>query len=166
MKKLDLIKYKPIGIIKSPFKNLEGMPIQPIGACGVTGEIHIEDEYKEGLTDLEEFSHIMLIYHLHLSRGYSLSVKPFLDNKMHGVFATRAPKRPNPIGLSVVRLIKVEGNVLHISNVDIVDDTPLLDIKPYIPHFDKDEGEELCIGWFEDKYHEAVNKKSDNRYSN
>ena len=74
---MDLIKYKPIGIIKSPFKNLEGMPIHPIGACGVTGEIHIEDEYKEGLTDLEEFSHIMLIYHLHLSRGYSLSVKPF-----------------------------------------------------------------------------------------
>jgi tRNA-Thr(GGU) m(6)t(6)A37 methyltransferase TsaA len=114
--------------------------------------------------DLEEFSHIMLIYHLHLSNGYSLRVKPFLDDKLHGVFATRAPKRPNPIGLSVVRLIKVDGNILHISNVDIVDGTPLLDLKPYIPHFDKGEGEELCIGWFEDKYHGAVNKKSDDRF--
>ncbi len=162
---MELIKYKPIGIIKSPFKKLEGMPIQPIGACGVTGEILINKEYMDGLIDLDEFSHIILIYHLHLSNGYSLRVKPFLDDKMHGVFATRAPKRPNPIGLSVVRLIKVNGNILHISNVDIVDGTPLLDLKPYIPHFDKEESEELCIGWFEDKYHEAVNKKSDNRYS-
>jgi tRNA-Thr(GGU) m(6)t(6)A37 methyltransferase TsaA len=161
---VDLIKYKPIGIIKSPFKTLEGMPIQPIGACGVTGEIHIDEEYVEGLIDLEEFSHIMLIYHLHLSNGYSLRVKPFLDDKLHGVFATRAPKRPNPIGLSVVRLIKVDGNVLYISNVDIVDGTPLLDLKPYIPHFDKDEGEDVCIGWFEDNYHEAVDKKSDDRF--
>ncbi len=161
---MDLIKYKPIGIIKSPFKNLEGMPIQPIGACGVTGEIIIDKEYVEGLIDLEEFSHIMLIYHLHLSNGYSLHVKPFLDDKLHGIFATRAPKRPNPIGLSVVHLDKVEGNILHISNVDIVDGTPLLDLKPYIPHFDKGDGEDLCIGWFEDKHHEAVNKKSDNRF--
>jgi tRNA-Thr(GGU) m(6)t(6)A37 methyltransferase TsaA len=161
---VDLITYKPIGTIKSPFKTLEGMPIQPIGACGVTGEIHIDEEYVEGLIDLDEFSHIMLIYHLHLSNGYSLSVKPFLDDKLHGVFATRAPKRPNPIGLSVVRLIKVNDNILHISNVDIVDGTPLLDIKPYIPHFDKDEGEDVCIGWFEDKYQEAVDKKSDDRF--
>ena len=116
---MDLIKYKPIGIIKSPFKNLEGMPIQPIGACGVTGEIIIDKEYVEGLIDLEEFSHIMLIYHLHLSNGYSLHVKPFLDEIRYSDSATRAPKRPNPIGLSVVHLDKVEGNILHISNVDI-----------------------------------------------
>ncbi len=162
---MELIKYKPIGIIKSPFKTLEGMPIQPIGAQGITGEIHIEEEYNEGLMDLEEFSHIILIYHLHLSQGYSLKVKPFLDDKKHGVFATRAPKRPNPIGLSVVRLNKIDGNILHISNVDMVNNTPLLDIKPYVPHFDKDEGEEVCVGWFEDKHHHAVNKKSDDRFS-
>ena len=161
---MELIQYKPIGIIKSPFKQLDGMPIQPIGACGVHGEIHINEEYEEGLADLEEFSHIILIYHLHLSNGYSLRVKPFLDDKKHGIFATRAPKRPNSIGLSVVRLEKVEGTVVHISNVDIVDGTPLLDIKPYIPHFDKKEDEDICIGWFEDKHKEASNKKSDKRF--
>lgn len=161
---MNLIEYKPIGVIKSPFKELKGMPIQPIGACGVKGEIHIKEEYKEGLADLEEFSHIILIYHLHLSKGYSLRVKPFLDDKKHGVFATRAPKRPNPIGLSVVRLEKIEDNIIGICNVDMVDGTPLLDIKPYIPHFDKAEDENVCVGWFEDKHHEAVNKKSDGRF--
>ncbi|MCE7699167.1 MAG: tRNA (N6-threonylcarbamoyladenosine(37)-N6)-methyltransferase TrmO [Methanobacterium paludis] len=161
---MKLIQYKPIGVIKSPFKQINGMPIQPIGACGVHGEIHIREEYKEGLTDLEEFSHIMLIYHLHLSNGYSLRVKPFLDDKKHGIFATRAPKRPNPIGISVVRLEAVEGNIVYISNVDIVDGTPLLDIKPYVPHFDKKEDENVCIGWFEDKHKEASNKKSDKRF--
>jgi tRNA (adenine37-N6)-methyltransferase len=161
---MELIQYKPIGVIKSPFKQLDGMPIQPIGACGVHGEIHLKEEYKEGLDDLEEFSHIMLIYHLHLSNGYSLRVKPFLDDKKHGIFATRAPKRPNPIGISVVKLENVEGNIVHISNVDIVDGTPLLDIKPYIPHFDKKSDEKVCVGWFEDKHQKASNKKSDRRF--
>ena len=161
---MSIIEYKPIGIIRSPFKELEGMPIQPVGACGITGEIHIEKEYQEGLVDLEEFSHIILLYHFHLSNGYSLRVKPFLDEKKHGIFATRAPKRPNPIGISVVGLEKVEDNIIHISNVDIVDGTPLLDIKPYIPHFNCVNEEELCVGWFEDKHHEAANKKSDNRF--
>lgn len=163
---MELIEYKPIGIIKSPFNCLEGMPIQPIGACGVKGEIHIKKEYETGLTDLKEFSHILLIYHLHLSQGYSLMCKPFLDNNKHGVFATRAPKRPNPIGLSVVHLDKVEGNILHISNIDIINNTPLLDIKPYVPYFDKEADEKVCVGWFEDKHHKAVNKKSDDRFSN
>jgi tRNA (adenine37-N6)-methyltransferase len=159
------VKYRPIGVIHSPFKDLEGMPIQPIGAKGVKGEIHLIGEYAEGLEDLEEFSHIILIYHLHLSNGHSLKVKPFLDNVERGIFSTRAPKRPNPIGLSVVRLDKIEGTTIHISNVDIVDGTPLLDIKPYVPHFDKSEDEEIFIGWFEDKHQEASKKKSDNRFS-
>ena len=162
---MELIQYKPIGTIKSPFTSLEGMPIQPIGAQGINGEIHIKEEYEQGLMDLEKFSHIILIYHLHLSRGYALKIEPFLDDKMHGVFATRAPKRPNPIGLSVVRLNAIENNLLHISNVDIVNNTPLLDIKPYIPHFDKEEDEDVCIGWFEDKHQGAVNKRSDSRFS-
>lgn len=161
---MDIVEYKPIGVIKSPFKELEGMPIQPVGAGGVKGEVHIKGEYAEGLVDLEEFSHIILIYDFHLSKGYSLKVKPFLDDKKHGVFATRAPKRPNPIGISVVRLEKVENNTIHISNVDIVDGTPLLDIKPYIPQFNSVKEEDLCIGWFEDKHHEAKDKKSDKRF--
>lgn len=158
------IIYEPIGTIHSPFKDLEGMPIQPIGAKGIKGEIHLKEKFIEGLKDLEGFSHIILIYHLHLSYGYNMHVKPFLDNTERGVFATRAPKRPSPIGMSVVCLEKVEGSKIFISNVDIVDGTPLLDIKPYIPHFDKCKGEEVQIGWFEDKHEEAHHKKSDDRF--
>lgn len=161
---MNKIEYKPIGIIKSQFKKLEGMPIQPVGACGIKGEVHLNQEYTEGLTDLEEFSHIILIYHFHRCEGFSLMVTPFLDDKKHGIFATRAPKRPNHIGLSVVHLDKIEGNVLHISNVDIADDTPLLDIKPYIPQMERREDEGVCVGWFEKNHHKASKAKSDTRF--
>ena len=161
---MTTIKFKSIGTIHTPFKDLEGMPIQPIGANGIKGEIHLKEEYKGGLKDLDGFSHIILIYHLHLSKDHKLEVKPFLDTKKRGIFATRAPKRPNPIGMSVVHLDKIEGSILFISNVDMIDGTPLLDIKPYIPHFDKNEDDEIIIGWFEDKYHNAVDKKSDRRF--
>ncbi len=140
------------------------MPIQPVGAEGVKGEIILNKEYEEGLKDLDGFSHIILIYHFHMCNGHSLKVKPFLDTVKRGIFATRAPKRPNPIGISVVKLDKVEGNVIHISNVDILDGTPLLDIKPYIPHFNTCNDEEVSIGWFDDKHHEAKDKKSDKRF--
>ncbi|MGZ4857241.1 MAG: tRNA (N6-threonylcarbamoyladenosine(37)-N6)-methyltransferase TrmO [Methanobacteriaceae archaeon] len=159
------VKYRPIGVIHSPFKDPEGMPIQPIGARGIKGKIHLNEAYVEGLEDLEGFSHIILLYHLHLCNGHLLKVKPFLDNTERGIFATRAPKRPNPIGLSVVRLEKIEGTIIHISNVDIVDGTPLLDIKPYVPNFDKFEDEEIRIGWFENKHQDASNKRSDSRFS-
>jgi tRNA (adenine37-N6)-methyltransferase len=158
------VEFNPIGIIHSPYNDLEGMPIQPVGARNVKGIIEIKNEYKAGLKDLDGFSHIILIYHLHLSTGHSLEVKPFLDTEKRGIFATRSPKRPNQIGLSVVRLEKIEGSKLFISDVDIVDGTPLLDIKPYIPHFDKQKDDELSIGWFEDKHHEAADKKSDRRF--
>ena len=158
------IEFISIGIIHSPFKNLEGMPIQPIGARGIKGEIQLKEEYKEGLKDLEGFSLIILIYYLHLSSGYSLEVKPFLDTEKRGIFATWAPKRPNPIGISVVRLEKIDGTKIYISNVDIVDGTPLLDIKPYIPNFDKHDDDDIKIGWFENKNHKAVEKKSDRRF--
>ncbi len=161
---MNSVKYQPIGIIHTPYKDLHGMPIQPVGAKGVKGRIELKKEYEEGLKDLEGFSHIILIYHLHLCNGHSLKVKPFLDTVKRGIFATRAPKRPNAIGLSVVRLEKIEENMIYISNVDVVDGTPLLDIKPYIPHFDTSEDEEVCIGWFEDKHHEAKEKKSDKRF--
>ncbi len=158
------LEYIPIGTIHSPYKDLDGMPIQPIGAKGVKGKIELNKEYEDGLKDLNGFSHIILIYHFHLCNGHSLKVKPFLDTVKRGIFATRAPKRPNPIGISVVRLESIEGNIIHISNVDIVDGTPLLDIKPYIPHFDTNEDEEVIIGWFDDKHHEAKDKKSDQRF--
>ena len=158
---MEEIRYKPIGIIHSPFKDIKGMPIQPTGAEGVAGTIEIRLEFIEGLRDLEGFSHIILIYHFHQSEGYTLSVKPFLDNNQHGVFATRAPKRPNSIGISVVKLIKVEGNILHVENVDIVDGTPLLDIKPYVPEFDIQRAERT--GWLYEKAGNAEKMKSDQR---
>ncbi len=161
---MDTVKLKSIGIVHSPYQELHGMPIQPVGAKGVKGSITVKKEYEEGLKDLDGFSHIILIYHLHKCNGFSLRVKPFLDDVKRGIFATRAPKRPNPIGISVVKLDKLEGNTLHISNVDILDGTPLLDIKPYIPHFNAIDDEELCIGWFDDKHHEAKDKKSDKRF--
>ncbi len=166
MEEIKEIKYSPIGTIHSPFTSLEGMPIQPVGACGIKGNIQLKEKYEGGLSDLDGFSHLILIYHFHLSNGYALKVKPFLDNEKRGIFATRAPKRPNPIGFSVVKLENIEGNIIHISNVDIADGTPLLDIKPYIPHFDRNEDDEICIGWFEDKHHEATDKKSDDRFLN
>ena len=130
------ITYNPIGVIHSPFKDIKGMPIQPAGAKGIAGTIEIKPEYVDGLQDIEGFSHIILIYHFHLAKGYSLKVKPFLDENLRGVFATRAPRRPNHIGISVVKLVRVEDTILHIEDIDIVDGTPLLDIKPYVPEFD------------------------------
>jgi len=156
------IRYKPIGVIHSPFKDVQGMPIQPTGAMGIAGTIEIEPEYCDGLKDIEGFSHIVLIYHFHLSDGYSLLVKPFMDDSLRGVFSTRAPRRPNPVGISLVRLVKVEGSTLHIENVDIVDGTPLLDIKPYVPEFDIQKN--VRIGWLSDKADKANEIKADGRF--
>ncbi len=156
------VRYKPIGIIHSPFKDIEGMPIQPSGAQGIAGTVEIEPAYADGLKDLEGFSHIMLLYHFHLSKGYSLEVKPFLDNALRGVFSTRAPRRPNAMGLSVVRLLRIEGSVLHIEDVDIVDGTPLLDIKPYVPEFDVREV--VKTGWLSERAYKVSEIKSDERF--
>lgn len=156
------IRYTPIGIIHSPFKDTKGMPIQPAGARGIKGTVKIEAEYSDGLEDIEGFSHIILIYHFHLSSGYSLRVKPFLDDNLRGVFATRAPRRPTPIGISVVRLVKREGCLLHIEDVDVLDGTPLLDIKPYVPKFDIREPERT--GWLSKRAGKADKMKADRRF--
>jgi tRNA-Thr(GGU) m(6)t(6)A37 methyltransferase TsaA len=159
MKKIIL---RPIGIIRSPFKDIKGMPIQPTAARGVTGTIEIEPEYVDGLRDIEGFSHLILVYHFHLSEGYSLEVKPFMDDHLHGVFATRAPRRPNPIGISTVRLVKVEGRTLQIEDVDVVDGTPLLDIKPYVPEFDSQKAGR--IGWLFGKVNKIHKIEADERF--
>jgi tRNA-Thr(GGU) m(6)t(6)A37 methyltransferase TsaA len=159
---MEEINYRPIGIIRSPYKETEGTPIQTTGAKGVGGTAEIVSECAEGLRDLEGFSHIILIYHFHLSRGYALTVKPFLDDTPRGVFATRAPKRPNAIGISVVRLVKIEGTTLHIEGVDIVDSTPLLDIKPYVPEFDAKEAERT--GWLAGRAEKAAETDADERF--
>lgn len=153
---------KPIGIIRSPFKELTGMPIQPAGAAGVEGVVEVFEEYRAGLKDLDGFSHVILLYHFHRAKGFNLQVVPFLDSVPRGVFATRAPKRPNPIGLSVVQLDKIEDGMLHIRNVDILDGTPLLDIKPYVPEFDVQA--EVRTGWLETAGKAVSDRKSDDRF--
>ena len=158
------IELEQIGEIQTEFKEIEGMPIQPTGAKGIKGKIIIKEKFIEGLKDLEGFSHIHLIYLLHKVEGYKLEVKPFMDNTTHGVFATRSPKRPNRIGMSVCKLNKIEGNTIHIENVDILDKTPLLDIKPYVPQLYEDTIDELKIGWFETNHQKAKSQKSDDRF--
>ena len=155
-------RFQSIGIIHSPFKDIKGMPIQPPGAAGIRGTVELLPEFAEGLKDLDGFSHIILIYHFHQVRESNLTVVPFLDPKPHGVFATRAPKRPNPIGLSVVRLLSIDRNTLHIENVDILDGTPLLDIKPYVPEFDDHPA--ARVGWLEHSKGAVQNTRSDDRF--
>lgn len=158
-----MIEMKPIGTIETPFDRLGGMPIQPAAAAGIKGRVVVFDEFKAGLRDLEGFSHIFLLYLFHKSKGYNLLVKPYLDSVQRGLFATRAPKRPNPIGISLVQLDGIEGNVLHIQNVDILNETPLLDIKPYIPQFDILDP--VRIGWLEQAKDRMSKQKSDDRFS-
>ena len=160
---MDKITYRPIGIVHSPFSDPKGVPIQPEAAKGVEGTVEIFDEFLEGVLHVDGFSHLMLVYHFHLSKNASLRVIPFLDNDVHGVFATRAPSRPNPIGISVVRLVSAQENVLRVSDVDIVDGTPLLDIKPYVPTFDIREVTKT--GWLEGKVDQFTMVRDDGRFA-
>ena len=157
------IHYTPIGIIHSPFKEVKGTPIQPAGAEGIEGSIEVFPHYVQGLKDLEGFSHIILLYHFHLAGEPRLTVTPFMDSIPRGVFATRSPQRPNTIGISVVRLIKIEKNILHIKDIDIVEGTPLLDIKPYVPDFDGRDVER--IGWLKDNIQKLNVAKDNGRFT-
>ncbi len=157
-----MIEFEAIGIIHTPFPEPKGIPIQPAGGVGVKATIEIFPDYRDGLADLDGFSHIILLYHLHKSEGYRLRVVPFMDTAERGLFATRAPKRPNPIGLSVVQLDKIEDGVLHIQNVDIVDGTPLLDIKPYVPEFDYQS--DIRTGWLEEARKRVSDRRADERF--
>jgi tRNA-Thr(GGU) m(6)t(6)A37 methyltransferase TsaA len=159
---LGEIAFRRIGTIHSPYTSTAAMPIQPGGALGVVGHVEVLPEYVEGLDDLSGFSHIYLLYQFHLAPAVRLRVVPFLDSDPHGVFATRAPARPNPLGLSVVRLREVRGNVLVVENLDVVDGTPLLDIKPYVPVFDHWDVE--SSGWLAGKGSAAGGARSDERF--
>lgn len=153
----------PIGRINSPYTNVEDMPIQPGGAKETQGTVVVDDAYADGLADLDGFSHIILIYQFHRSQGFELRVKPFLDNQLRGLFSTRAPRRPNPIGLSVVTLTKREGSRLHVLGIDVLDGTPLIDIKPFVPAFDAPEV--TAVGWLEGKQGLEEKVRSDHRFS-
>ena len=159
---MQIISLQPIGVIHSPFKEPTGVPIQPRRDAGTEATVEVFPEFTKGLTDLEGFSHVILVYYFHLCRGFDLMVTPYLDTRPHGVFATRAPRRPNPVGLSVVQLNGVEGSVLHIVGVDMVDGTPLLDIKPYVPEFDAVP--ECRTGWLEDIAGRADERNADGRF--
>lgn len=162
MVKKKRMVFKPIGVIHSPFKKQEGTPIQPRAGKNIKGTVEVFPEYAGGLKDLDGFSHIMLIFHLHLSKKWSLQVYPYMDDKLRGVFATRAPRRPNAIGVSVVRLIRIKRNLLYIQDLDIIDGTPLLDIKPYVPEFDRRQS--FRIGWLKRRVRHAESKKADKRF--
>ena len=159
---LKEIKYDPIGIIHTPFKTPIGTPIQSTAAEEIEGQIEIFNEFVDGLKDLNGFSHIILIFHFHLIKGAKLRVKPYMDNNLRGVFATRAPMRPNPIGISIVKLIKIEDNIIYIKDIDIVDKTPLLDIKPFVPQFDKRNV--IKIGWLDKNVDKLKHSKDDGRF--
>ncbi len=160
---MEDITYRPIGIIHSPFTAPENVPIQHTGAKGTRGTIEIFPEYAEGLADLEGFSHIILLFHMHLVEYHRLKVIPFLDTVERGIFSTRAPVRPNPIGLTVVKLISIESNLITIENIDMIDGTPLLDIKPCLPMIDDIQDSKL--GWLTGKIEQFSVTRSDNRFT-
>ena len=156
------VQYKSIGVIHSPYTEIAGMPIQPASAGGVEGWVEIFKPFLAGLQDLDGFSHILLLYHFHAVKQTNLVVVPFLDDQAHGVFATRAPTRPNPIGVSVVELISMEDDRLFIANVDVLDGTPLLDVKPYIPEFVPQT--HVRTGWMKAGEEQIRTKVSDDRF--
>jgi tRNA-Thr(GGU) m(6)t(6)A37 methyltransferase TsaA len=156
------ITYQPIGVIRSPFTDLVSMPIQPASDASGPGTIEIYAPFVEGLKDLDGFSHLILLCHLHEVQSTSLTVTPFLDSVPRGIFSTRAPARPNPIGVSVVKLIRIEGSILHVEDLDLLDGTPLLDLKPYVPEFD--HRPDARIGWLESVKGNTKTTISDDRF--
>jgi tRNA-Thr(GGU) m(6)t(6)A37 methyltransferase TsaA len=157
------VTYQPIGLIRTPYTDPHGMPIQASAAVGIRGRIELDAALVEGLADIEGFSHLTLIYHLHEIVAARLTVTPFLDDRPHGIFATRAPARPNPIGLSTVRLVGVHGPTLEIEDVDILDSTPLLDIKPFVPAFDARA--DVRVGWLAGRLDRLAEAQADRRFS-
>jgi len=156
------VAYRPIGVVRTPHRELEGMPLQTVAAEGVPGVAEIEEEFAGGLADVGGFSHLLLLTHLHAAPPWAPLVMPFLDDRPRGVFATRSPRRPNPIGLSIVRLDRIEGRRVHVLDVDLLDATPLLDLKPYVPPFDDRAG--ARIGWFAGRIDRLGTTRSDDRF--
>jgi tRNA (adenine37-N6)-methyltransferase len=160
---VDDVVLTPIGVIYTPFVEIAGMPIQAVAARGVRGMIELRPDLVAGLKDLDGLSHLILVYHLHRSSGGALTVTPLMDDREHGIFATRSPRRPNAIGLSTVRLVGIDGNRLDIEDVDMLDGTPLLDIKPYVPALD--DRPEVRTGWFADRVARVHETRADQRFA-
>jgi len=158
----EIMEISPIGTLHTPHTELASMPIQPKGAKEVEGRALLLPEYAEGLKDLEGFSHVYLIYHFHKATRTELTVVPFMDTRPRGVFSTRSPLRPAHIGISIVRVTRVEGNTLHFTGADMLDGTPLIDIKPYIQNFD--QVEKSTSGWMTADEKTVSDKRSDDRF--
>jgi tRNA-Thr(GGU) m(6)t(6)A37 methyltransferase TsaA len=157
------IVYHPIGVIHSPLKTPAGAPLQSVSGKLLKGTVVVFPKYVPGLKDLAGFSHLILISHLHLSSRPSLIVRPYLENVEHGVFATRAPARPNPIGISIVRLRKIRGGTIFVQDLDLVDGTPILDLKPYVPQFDTRRARK--IGWLTRSISKLDHTRADARFA-
>ena len=155
------IEYRPIGVVHSPFTETDVTPTQPSRSGGARGSVELDPKLADGLRDLDGFSHIVLLCHLHRSAGYELEIVPYRETELRGLFATRSPRRPNPIGLSVVRLVSVDGATLTVEGLDLLDGTPVLDIKPFVGEFD-DRGE-VRTGWLEAA--RARRDRADDRFS-
>jgi tRNA-Thr(GGU) m(6)t(6)A37 methyltransferase TsaA len=159
----DTFEYESIGVIRTPFESPEGMPIQPVGADEVDGTVKVDGPYADALQDLDGFTHCILLYHFHESANTaSLQVEPFLDEEQRGLFATRAPQRPNPIGLSVVEIDAVTTQEVTVKGIDVVDGTPLLDIKPFVPDFDVPD--DADTGWLDASKSTIQSKQADERF--
>lgn len=156
------ITLSPIGRLETPFNDITDMPIQPSVLADTRGKAVLDEKFVPGLKDLNGFSHIILLFLLHKISGYQLEVVPFMDTLPHGIFATRSPKRPNRIGMSIVRVESVEGNIVHFKGVDMLNGSPLLDIKPYYSYFDQQT--QVRNGWLEGKTRRPENLRSDKRF--
>lgn len=156
------ITLSPIGRLETPFNDIADMPIQPSVLANTRGKAVLDEKFVPGLKDLDGFSHIILLFLLHKISGYQLEVVPFMDTLPHGIFATRSPKRPNRIGMSIVRVESVEGNIVHFKGVDMLNGSPLLDIKPYYSYFDQQT--QVRNGWLEGKTLRPENLRSDKRF--
>ena len=156
------ITLSPIGRLETPFNDITDMPIQPSVLADTRGKAVLDEKFMLGLKDLDGFSHIILLFLLHKISGYQLEVVPFMDTLPHGIFATRSPKRPNRIGMSIVRVERVEGNIVHFKGVDMLNGSPLLDIKPYYSYFDQQT--QVRNGWLEGKTLRPENLRSDKRF--
>ena len=161
MTSIPAIQVRAIGLVRSEFKSKVGVPIQTASAPDRTAELKVFPEFVAGLRDLESFEYLMFITHMHLGLEEPLEVVPFLDTVSHGVFATRAPSRPNRIGLSIVRLLSIQGTILRFQGNDMVNGTPVLDIKPYVPAFDVRHTDR--IGWFAQRIEQLLGQVSDDR---
>lgn len=153
---------EPIGMIYTPFKELENMPIQPKGASNTIGKLIIDQKYADGLKDLDGFSHIYLIYHFHKANRTELVTTPFMDSVPRGIFSTRSPLRPSHIGISITKIISIQDNIVTIEGIDILNETPLIDIKPYIPEFESVV--DVKTGWMNKNDTDVKLKLSDNRF--